>query len=155
MEGVATLSLVCNITQVVGYSINAYKAYKHIRETGTDVEVERLSESINSLSLCSTTLQDSINNSNATLFSGNVDLARVCKKCCDAAKILEQEFAAFKLRPNCRRSKVMQRFFKVKWNAKRIEEAQHKIDSCIQEMDSMILVHLRYAHLRDKEFLEC
>lgn len=145
MEGLAALGFACNVIQLIDSSFKAIDMYKHIRERGTNAQVENLTQSIKKLSELSTALRQSLDGipNNSLHLKSDVDLLEVCERCSDVVRPLEQEFSALRIGPGASRKPAVQQFFKLKRKAGRIDQARQKLDTCVKDLDSSILIHLR------------
>lgn len=145
MEGLAAFGLACNVIQLIDTSFKVIDIYHHIRERGTNAQVENLTQSTKQLSELSATLRQSLDDvsNNALHLKSDVDLLEVCERCSDVVQPLEQEFAALTIGPGAGRKAAIKQFFKLKRKAGRIDQARQKLDTCVQDLDSSILIHLR------------
>jgi hypothetical protein len=138
MESLVTLSLACNILQVITTSQKALAAIKRIREAGAaDGSATTYSDSLRALGL---ELQQSISAQSSTLISD--DERELRDRGIAMATIAEQLRALLDEFSSSKRKKVLD-VVKYMWKKSRIEDLENGLTQAQDVMQTRILVNLR------------
>lgn len=144
MEGIAAYGVACNIMQTIHFSIAVAALCKDLyegRSPDEDIENRRVG------------LQDAVRNLRpASLITSNADqieeqqLHTLAKKLINAADNLEKELAQFKTNSQGSRRHAAKNSIKYTFGKKRkIDTLNQLLQDCQKEMETRILVRLRYA----------
>ncbi|KIW85442.1 hypothetical protein Z517_00832 [Fonsecaea pedrosoi CBS 271.37] len=140
MEAVATLSLVCNILQVVDSSVKAVEICSQFYKYGATIDIENLSYICDQLSQTSAALGKA--QTVSQLSRSDTGLVEVGKKVHDAAESLGKELNHLKSAPGAGRRVAVKKTLTLKWRATRIDGLKGRLEGLVQVLNTKILVHL-------------
>ncbi len=148
MEAIASLSLACNVIQVIDFAIKATEICNEFYRHGTTVTVEALNETSGHLSQASTELERCLSAAyvRGPPTSSDAELASLSEKVRDAADGLQKELESLQVAPGSGRRAALGKTIKLKWRSSRVEEFKKRLDDHVKVLDTRILVNLRYAH---------
>ena len=152
MEALATLSLVCNILQLVDAAGKAYNVCHEIHTLGASIEDQRMSYTCEQLQEAYTALNASlkpITSTGSPVLPSQVDLSGLGSRCCETARALHEELLTLRKKPDGGLRESVKVFVKKKRKAKSIEQIKTRLDEYQKVLDTKLLIDLRHVFLFD------
>ncbi len=144
MEGIAALSMACNVLQIIDYSQKVIKTCREIHERGSTQEHQAISENVAHLVLASKTVQDELKAVPAAqpVLPIQKSLVSLAKKCIDIANRLQQELNQLMVSTSKGILGTAKQTIKTLWSPK-IAALRRDLANCQSDLQNQVIVKTR------------
>ena len=147
MEALAAFGLACNVMQVIEFSITAARWCKEIYDTSQTASNESLDRNAHRLSETTARLSSSIEawKGRRGIEADEEELLTHARGCTGIAKEIQEELAKLRSAGSKSRRGVFKKALQARWNAKKIENLNKRLQERQTALQTMLLTNTKYA----------